>query len=205
MAERKLTQKQENFVLNLFNGMSQYESFLKAGYANNKDRAIIDKNACVLAKKGNILVRLAKLREEARLPDVASFEERQKVLTEITRARMTDFMTCSADGVWMHNIGEETLNTAALKRVDTTTMPFVSSGMPKENSDGQTESVILTKVELINPIEAIKELNKMDGSYAPEKTVNLNLEASDLTDEQLTNIITNGGSNRITEKAESSD
>ena len=164
MAEQKLTTRQENFVLNIFNGMSQYEAFLKAGYSGKSSRAVIDVNASKLSKKTKIVLSLAELRKEAKLPDVASFGERQRVLTEITRARMTDFMTCGADGTWMHDIGEETLNTAALKRVDTTTMPY---GDKKDDL-----SVILTKVELINPIEAIKELNKMDGVYAPDPLVN---------------------------------
>jgi len=207
MAERKLTQKQERLVINLFNGMSQHDAYLQAGYSSNQSSATIDRHACALLKNDKIKTRLKELREEARLPDVASFEERQKVLTEITRARMTDFMTCGADGTWYHDIGEETLNTAALKRVDSTTMPFATGGAPKSKDDPPSPemAVILTKVELISPIEAIKELNKMDGSYAPEKHVNLNLEASDLTDEQLIDIITRGSRDRISEKAESTD
>jgi len=207
MAERKLTQKQERLVINLFNGMSQHDAYLQAGYSSNQSSATIDRHACALSKNDKIMTRLKELREEARLPDVASFEERQKVLTEITRARMTDFMFCSADGVYYHDIGKDTMNKAAIKGMQTTTMPFATGGAPRNKDEAPAAelAIILTKVELISPIEAIKELNKMDGSYAPEKHVNLNLEASDLTDEQLTNIITNGGSNRITEKAESSD
>jgi len=164
MAEQKLTARQEKLVLNIFNGMSQHDAYIQAGYSRKQSPATIDRNACALLKNNKVLTRLAELREEARLPDVVSFGERQRVLTEITRARMTDFMTCGADGTWMHDIGGETLNTAALKRVDTTTMPY---GDKKDDL-----SVILTKVELISPIEAIKELNKMDGVYTPDPLVN---------------------------------
>ena len=184
----KLTRRQEQFTLNLMAGMSQYEAYVKAGYSAKLTRATIDVNACRLAKNTKILLRQAELNQKVEANKVAGVEERKSILTEIARARQTDFMTCSADGVWMHDIGPETINKAGLKQIQTTTMPFGSK------RDGEKEddlSVILTKVELINPIQAIAELNKMEGSYAPEKheSINLNLEAKDLTDAELLSII----------------
>ena len=179
----KLTRRQEQFTLNLMAGMSQYEAYVKAGYSAKLTRATIDVNACRLAKNTKILLRQAELNQKVEANKVAGVEERKSILTEIARARQTDFMTCSADGVWMHDIGPETINKAGLKQIQTTTMPFGS----KEDD----LSVILTKVELTNPIQAIAELNKMEGAYAPEKheSINLNLEAKDLTDAELLSII----------------
>jgi len=179
----KLTRRQEQFTLNLMAGMSQYEAYVKAGYSAKLTRATIDVNACRLAKNTKILLRQAELNQKVEANKVAGVEERKSILTEIARARQTDFMTCSADGVWMHDIGPETINKAGLKQIQTTTMPF---GSKEDNL-----SVILTKVELTNPIQAIAELNKMEGAYAPEKheSINLNLEAKDLTDAELLSII----------------
>jgi len=179
----KLTRRQEQFTLNLLAGMSQYEAYVKAGYSAKLTRATIDVNACRLAKNTKILLRQAELNQKVESNKVAGVEERKSILTEIARARQTDFMTCSADGVWMHDIGPETINKAGLKQIQTTTMPF---GSKEDNL-----SVILTKVELTNPIQAIAELNKMEGAYAPEKheSINLNLEAKDLTDAELLSII----------------
>jgi len=179
----KLTRRQEQFTLNLMAGMSQYEAYVKAGYSAKLTRATIDVNACRLAKNTKILLRQAELNQKVEANKVAGVEERKSILTEIARARQTDFMTCSADGVWMHDIGPETINKAGLKQIQTTTMPF---GSKEDNL-----SVILTKVELTNPIQAIAELNRMEGAYAPEKheSINLNLEAKDLTDAELLSII----------------
>jgi len=192
----KLTRRQEQFTLNLLAGMSQYEAYVKAGYSAKLTRATIDVNACRLAKNTKILLRQAELNQKVEANKVAGVEERKSILTEIARARQTDFMTCSADGVWMHDIGPETINKAGLKQIQTTTMPF---GSKEDNL-----SVILTKVELTNPIQAIAELNKMEGAYAPEKheSINLNLEAKDLTDAELLSII-NGrrGGGVLPEKA----
>jgi len=160
----KLTRRQEQFTLNLMAGMSQYEAYVKAGYSAKLTRATIDVNACRLAKNTKILLRQAELNQKVEANKVAGVEERKSILTEIARARQTDFMTCSADGVWMHDIGPETINKAGLKQIQTTTMPF---GSKEDNL-----SVILTKVELQNPIQAIAELNKMEHVYEPEGTVN---------------------------------
>ena len=193
----KLTRRQEKFTLNLLAGMTQREAYLQAGYSAKPSMAVIDVNACRLAQNTKVLLRQAELNQKAESDKVAGVEERKRVLTEILRARQTDFMTCSADGVWMHDIGTETLNVAGLKKIRTSTMPF-----------GDKESnlqIILTEVELIDPVKAIAELNKMDGAYAPEKHANLNidLEAKDLTDEELLSII-HGRSSRGILPAETS-
>jgi len=179
----KLTRRQEQFTLNLLAGMTQRDAYIKAGYSKKQPISVIDSNACVLAKSSKVIARQAELNQKVEANKVAGVEERKSILTEIARARQTDFMTCSADGVWMHDIGPETINKAGLKQIQTTTMPF---GSKEDNL-----SVILTKVELQNPIQAIAELNKMEGAYAPEKheSINLNLEAKDLTDAELLSII----------------
>jgi len=158
---KTLTPKQEKFVRNLFEGMSQREAYINAGYSSKSSPAILDIRACEAAKASKVLVRLEELRKKAEDKSVASVLERKQVLTEIIRARHTDFMTCSADGVWFHDIGPEKLNLAALKQIQTTTMPFGDKESP--------DKVLLTKVELNDPIRAIAELNKMGGDYAPEK------------------------------------
>ena len=179
----KLTRRQEQFTLNLLAGMTQRDAYIKAGYSKKQPISVIDSNACVLAKSSKVIARQAELNQKVEANKVAGVEERKSILTEIARARQTDFMTCSADGVWMHDIGPETINKAGLKQIQTTTMPF---GSKEDNL-----SVILTKVELTNPIQAIAELNRMEGAYAPEKheSINLNLEAKDLTDAELLSII----------------
>ena len=160
----KLTRRQEQFTINLLAGMSQYKAYIEAGYSAKPTRAAIDVNACRLAKTAKVLLRQAELNQKVESSKVAGVEERKSILTEIARARQTDFMTCSADGVWMHDIGPETINKAGLKQIQTTTMPFGPNESPLK--------ILLTKVELQNPIQAIAELNKMEHVYEPDGAVN---------------------------------
>lgn len=161
----RLTKKQEGFVLDIFSGMSQHDAYVKNYNASRMSPAVIDVKACELAKNGKITVRLAELREKAQNDKIASVKERKEILSEIARARQSDFMICSADGVWMHDVGNETMNTHAIKQIQTTSMPFGGNDSPLK--------ILLTKVELHNPIDAIKELNKMDGVYSDSTQINI--------------------------------
>ena len=152
-----LTQKQENFTLNLFKGMCQRAAYIDA-YHPTYALSTIDANASILANKQKVQTRWAELREEAKSVAIADAEERKQVLTEIIRGRMTDFVTVGADGAYF-DVGAEKLNTKAI----------MSAGSKTEiDKDGNGQTVF-TRVFLHNPIKAIAELNKMDGAYAPEK------------------------------------
>jgi len=153
---KRLTQRQETFCLKYFELGNGSEAAIIAGYSKRNARVI----ASINLTKANIMKRLQELRQIAEDASIASVLERKQILTEIARARQTDFMICSADGVWMHDIGPETINKAALKQVQTSTMPF--------GDKEQNLQIILTKVELHDPIKAIAELNKMDRIYEPE-------------------------------------
>ena len=104
----KLTQKQENFVRNLFIGMSQREAYVEAGYSSNQLPATIDRHAFDLANEGKVLARLNELNEAAESKKVLTVKERKERLSELSK-----------------------------------------------------------KDEYAVP--AIREINKMDGAYAPEK------------------------------------
>ena len=157
---RELTQKMRAFTLRVFQTDEPTSSYMQIYKVKSKRTAAA--SATRLLKKDNIQAYLTELRQKTVDDSVATVLERKQVLTEIIRARQTDFMTCSADGVWMHDIGEDSLNTAALRKIETTTMPFGS-----KDSDLK---IILTKVELDDKIRATDLLNKMGGDYPPVKT-----------------------------------
>ena len=77
-----LPQKQENFVNNIFKGMTQREAWIKAGYSSNYSVAIIDIHACQLAAKDKIKVRLEEMRQAAKSGLIADVTERKERLTE---------------------------------------------------------------------------------------------------------------------------
>jgi hypothetical protein len=155
----KLTQKQENFCLNVFQGMSQREAYIQS-YKPNYAITTIDANASRLASNEKVLKRLSELREKAQNNKIASVIERKEILSEIARASMTNFVEVGQDGAWF-NIDNTNLNNRAISSVQSKTVV---------GKDGADDAVFI-RVNLRDPIEAIKELNKMDGVYAENTTV----------------------------------
>jgi hypothetical protein len=155
----KLTQKQENFCLNVFQGMSQREAYIQS-YKPNYAITTIDANASRLASNEKVLKRLSELREKAQNNKIASVIERKEILSEIARASMTNFVEVGQDGAWF-NIDNTNLNNRAISSVQSKTVV---------GKDGADDAVFI-RVNLRDPIEAIKELNKMDGVYAENTMV----------------------------------
>lgn len=149
----ELTQKQENFTLNLFKGMSQRDAYIQAGYSSNYAPAIIDTNACMLAGSNKVRIRLEELNQAVEVDTVADVQERKEVLTEVIRGRLGHYIDASGHVVDADN---KKLLSAALQEVKTTEY-------------GAEFPVKTTTIKLHNPITAIAELNKMGGDYAPEK------------------------------------
>ena len=115
-------------------------------------------------------------------------KERKERLTEIGRGRLTDYQESGQDGGWI-NIGPESPNTAALSEIVSTT---------KYDDDG-AKPTLITRIKLHNPVNAIQELNKMERIYNDGATVNVlnvNIDARDLSDEQLAIIATRDNSSR---------
>ena len=158
----KLTQKQENFCLNVFQGMSQREAYIQS-YKPNYAITTIDANASRLASNEKVLKRLSELREKAQNSKIASVIERKEILSEIARANMTNFVEVGQDGAWF-NIDNTNLNSRAIQSVQSKTIL---------GKDGADDAVFI-RVNLHNPIDAIKELNKMDGVYSDSAQININ-------------------------------
>jgi phage terminase small subunit len=152
--------RQEAFCKFYFDGqMSGQEAAIEAGY---KPRSAVVA-ASRLISQDKIKGRIQFLKDRSANAKIATVIECKETLTQQVRARVSDFLTCSADGVWFYDIGPETINTAAIKKIKTATIPVKGGG------DGDTK-IIITELELHDPRGAIAELNKMQGSYAPIKT-----------------------------------
>ena len=175
-----ITQKQEAFVQDVFKDINPGRAYLN--HYHCKSLGVAGACATRLLKKAKIKDRLDQLRQKVEDASVATVLERKQILTEIARGRLSDFMGEALDS--------DKLRSAALQEI--------------KIIEGKDKS---TTVKLHNPIQAIAEMNKMEGAYAPDKHINLNLEASDLTDEQLEGIaggkrITSGSGNGTAEPAE---
>ena len=151
------------------------ECYIKAGYAARGNAA--GSAASRLLKNVKFSARLDYLREQqatllATL-NVADNLECCMVLTEIIRARHTDFLTMSADG-------EETLNTAGLKKVKTS---CITLGKGKETSQKQFD-----EIELTDKISAIKCLANIMGFKKADDQKDKELDAFERFVDQVTHV-----------------
>jgi len=161
----RLTQKQDRFALFLFEGLSQREAWIKAGYSSKYAPAIIDSNACRMEKTTKVQARLAELREKTESAAVMNVQERKERLTEIARARLTDFMELGQDGSWV-NLGPEVPMTGAIQEIRSRT----------EYNDKGAKPTVYTTVKLHNPIQAIDLLNKIDKLYTEGSLIQNNID-----------------------------
>ncbi len=157
----KLTIKQMNFARFIFEGHTQREAWGLAGYSTKYAPAIIDINACNLAKQNKIQLRINEMQAAIDSKAVASKEERQKVLTEIVRGRVNQYVQGNRINATVNK-----LNSAAVSEVVTQEIQL---------GKGDEAAVVdVVKLKLRDPVAAIAELNKMDGAY-PREQVDLNV------------------------------
>lgn len=154
---RKLNQKQETFCLKYFKLGNATEAAILAGY-NPKYAAT---HTTRWLKMANISERLAELNKAAKDETIAEVIERKRILTEIIRARMSDFVKVGADGIRI-SIDPDNANCAALREV---------RSWAKCNDNGTRK--VVTIIKLRDPIQAIAELNKMEHIYEPEGSVTI--------------------------------
>jgi phage terminase small subunit len=147
-----LTQKQEKFTRNLFEGMNQSEAYRRAGYAVEKQTAAtIKANASRLASNVNVKRYLDEMNQKAEDDSVAGRLERKQIATQIARGRFADFMT---------NLTPEKLRSPALQEIKITEV-------------GVEVPVKTTTIKLHSPLQAIDLLNKMDRLYTDGANVNI--------------------------------
>lgn len=158
MSIQQLTQKQESFCINYFQTGNATQAAIIAGYSRKTAAAIAAQNL----QKLNIRNRLTALQEAAASAKIMDVRERKERLSEIARARLTDFMELGQDGSWV-NIGPETPKGAAIQEIHSRT---------EYNEDGALPTVH-TSVKLHDPIKAIDLLNKMDRIYTDGATTTI--------------------------------
>ena len=190
-----LTTKQENFVINLLKGMNQTQAYQLAYGCKSVNVAKV--GASRLLTNVNIKAKYQELISHTESAAVMSVEERKARLSEIARARLTDYQEAGADGAGYINIGKESPNTAAIAGIKSST---------KFDENGNT-GTLYTEIKLHNPIMAIAELNKMEKLYNDDKqgvNVNVNvavMQARDLTDDELASIAARGSARIVEQKA----
>ena len=138
-------------------GMSETAAAIKAGYS----KKTAPQQASRLLTNVNISNRVVELLTTAADKTIMGVRERMVILTEIGRGALTDYQVTLPDGCTVIGYDCESPNPRAVleltERIET-----------RGEGDGKQDARI-KKIRLHNPIQAIQELNKMDGSYAPTR------------------------------------
>jgi len=127
-----------------------------------------------MLKRAKFAARLKWLQEQAASKNVLTKQQYAEGLTQIWRTRHSDFLTMSADGVWFHDIGPETLNQIALKKVKTRVTT-------EKRGSGDAEVTIekqFDEIELESKLQAGKQLAELFGwdAKGAESSVSVLLE-----------------------------
>lgn len=146
--------RHEKFALNIFKGMTQRDAYVEAGFKRRGDRA----NSTRLIANDSIWDRIQELHKMAESDAVMSVREVEERLSEIGRARLTDYTTCGPDRDLI-DVGPESPNTAALQEITTRT----------EYDKDSAGVAVITKIKLHNPMTAMDMLIKRWGAYPPSR------------------------------------
>ena len=152
---RALTPKRERYALFLFQGLSQRDAYVKAGFSGNQAPNTIDRHAYDLSQDDNILARLSELQAKAKSAAIANEVERKETLTRILRCTPADF--ADEDGNLAIKSREQLRNPAIQELKTTATFKSVEKSL-----------------KLRDPIAAIAELNKMERIGAVETPASIN-------------------------------
>jgi len=147
-AER-LSSRQRLFCQYIAEGVNPSLAAIKAGYSERGNRS----RACRLMKRDEVRTEIRRLQEEVASPRIMTLQKRKERLSEIARARLTDFYEV-VNGNIQYKENNEKVPKDGIVAVKTLT---------KTDKSGTTTTV--TSIKLGNTIKAIHELNKMEGLY----------------------------------------
>lgn len=146
----RLTQKREMFCVKYVELGNAGEAAIMSGYAPKYAAT----NTGKLLKNTKIQTRIQELNQKVEDASVMNVMERKQRLTEIARAKLTDFMELGQDGSWV-NLGQETPQGGAIQEIHSRT---------EYGKDGATP-IVYTSVKLHDPMKAIDLMNRMEKLY----------------------------------------
>ena len=162
---RQLRPKQELFCLYFMETGNYSEAMRRAGYRAINPTQIL-RSTLVQARIEELK---AKMKEEIGISWMTA-EERRIRLSQIARAKLTDFMELGPDGSWV-NIGKETPGSEAIAEIHSRT----------EYDDNGAHPTVHTSVKLHDPMKAIDLLNKMDKIYSDGAQVSVDNRKIEIT------------------------
>ena len=153
--------RHEKFAQAIFAGNSAAEAAREAGYAETGAR----QEGHRLLTNADIQNRIAELFKKSENAAIMSKQELAEMYTRMLKTLHADFLTMSADGVWFHDIGPETLHQEALKKVKTRII---------SESHGRGEHKVIQEkqfdeIELESKVSVGQALAKLMGYNEPDK------------------------------------
>jgi len=167
--------RQEKFALALFKGMTKQAAAIEAGYKPSRARFTGYK----LATYRHIQERIKEMHELARSDAVMPVIERKERLSEIARARLSDFIEVKEDGS-ISKVNIKGGHSAAIQEVTVTEFVGGPEGRAKDRS---------TKVKLHDPVKSMAELSKLDGAYPAANVLKLEVEPGEEMGKVLENLL----------------
>uniref|UniRef100_A0A6M3KVN6 Putative terminase n=1 Tax=viral metagenome TaxID=1070528 RepID=A0A6M3KVN6_9ZZZZ len=150
-----LNSRQYRFCLNILQGMSQTEAYLNAGYVcDSREVAHTCASSLLASTKVSSFLASHQERQLAEIDaQLLSKSEKRQILASIARAQLTEFIDDDGKPVLTRGKASKALKEFYLK----------------ERFDRLGNPIKTSSVKLIDPIEAIREDNRMAGHYAPSK------------------------------------
>lgn len=188
--------KHERFALLCFERpeATTTQNYIDAGYIGcSKDSA--RKNSTTLRHSKTLQDRIQELQDAVAADTIMTVQEIEERLSEIGRARITDFVSCGVDGTWI-NVGLGDCKSAAIKEIQSTTV--YKKG---REGDQDMHAGIVTDLKLHDPLKAYDMLLKRKGAYPATKMEHTGeggkplafiVEVVDDTTKQLVDEILNG-------------
>ena len=167
--------RHEKYALARFKGKTKQDAAIEAGYKVSIARFTGYK----LATYRHIQERLREMHELARSDAVMPVIERKERLSEIARARLSDFIEVKEDGS-ISKVNIKGAHSAALQEITVTEFVGGPEGRAKDRS---------TKVKLHDPVKSMAELSKLDGAYPPSNVLKLEVEPGDELGRVLENLL----------------
>lgn len=154
-------QRRETFCLAFIESGNGTQAAIVAGCPEKSARFQSSK----WLRRPDVQARITELRQKTEDATIMNVLERKQRLSEIGRAKITDFMEMGQDGTWC-NIGPESKSAGAVQEITSRT----------EYDDDSASATIHTKVKLHDPVKAIDLLNKMDKIYADNPSTQVNID-----------------------------
>ena len=176
----RLTQKQENYVLGLYQGLSQRQAYIKAGYSLHSAPGTMDIEASRMAALPKISLRLDEMRALSEAETHQKVGKVRQFLNDIIDTTPADVLQLSEDGRDLR-IKPEAMHSKVTGSIRTSQVMI--GGLP----------VRVTSLGMLDKLKAVDILNKMDRVYsdsvpASNQTINIlvmNEEAKRLTESIL--------------------